>query len=138
MADDALRRRIQDNAAEIVRLHRAVHTTFRERHRDAAAHTAWQTAAAEFRDRYDALAFPGGYENGLTRLATGDADALEAAVVFLECRPYFFRSGYMRTTLLRRLKRLAPGTPYEARAAAIVEADRARKATARKPAPRLG
>jgi hypothetical protein len=34
----------------------------------------------------------------------------------------------MRTALLRRMKRLAPGTPLEARVAAILVEDRARRA----------
>jgi len=35
----------------------------------------------------------------------GDPEAMEAAICFLETRPYFFRSGYMFKTLFRKAKR---------------------------------
>lgn len=132
MPFEELKRHMLANAAEIVRLRDAVHETFRRRDRDEGSYEAWRTAAAEFRERYDALAFPGGYDHALERLSAGDAETIDAAIAFLECRPYFFRSGYMRTTLLRRLKRVTPGTRQEARVAEIVEAERARRARSKR------
>ena len=35
----------------------------------------------------------------------GDQHTIEAAHCFLELRPYFFRSGYMRKELLRKINR---------------------------------
>ena len=40
------------------------------------------------------------------RIRSGDTDAIEAALCFVELRPYFFRSGYMFKTLLPMLKRV--------------------------------
>ena len=63
---------------------------------------------------YDALAFPGGYSSALERIAAGEPEAIEAALAFLEIRPYFFRSGYMYKDLLRKTKR-APLSDAQAR-----------------------
>jgi len=76
--------------------------------------------------RYDALAFPGGYEGALERISAGGTTRIEAALVFVECHPYFFRSGYMRQAMMRRLKRAVIGTKYEARFAAFMEKEGAR------------
>jgi hypothetical protein len=51
------------------------------------------------------LAFPGGYSQALQRFRENDPTVIEPALCFLEERPYFFRSGYMFSTLLRRVKR---------------------------------
>jgi hypothetical protein len=138
MSDDELCREMLANAAEITRLQQAVMATARERHRNAEAHGAWVAASAEFRRRYDDLAFPGGYFTALERLDAGEPQAFEAAVAFVTCRPYFFRSGYLRTALLRRLKRLAPGTRHETRIAEIIEAERRRRTARRPPPSRVG
>jgi hypothetical protein len=67
-----------------------------------ARHTA---ACAEFDARYDALAFPGGYEKGLGKLRENDPETIDAALAFLEVRPYFFRSQFIATKLRRMVKR---------------------------------
>ena len=105
MDSDRLRRAILENAKEIVRLHSLVHETFRHRNQNPQKRAEWQQAAAEFRRRYDTLAFPGGYDAAFDRIARGEPEALEAAICFLECRPYFFRSGYMFKKILRRCRR---------------------------------
>lgn len=56
--------------------------------------------------RFDKLAFPGGYTRALKLLASEDGATIEAALQFIEIRPYFFRSQYIRTKLLRMLKRI--------------------------------
>jgi hypothetical protein len=138
MSHDQQCRQMLANAAELARLQEAVDVAFRVRGRDAATHAAWQAAAAEFRERYDGLAFPGGSGTALARLEAGEPHAFDAAVAFVECRPYFFRSGYLRAMLLRRLKRLAPGTRHESRVAAIVEAERLRRSSRHRPSRRVG
>ncbi len=42
----------------------------------------------------------------LAALSSGDADAKETAIKFLEFDPYYYRSGYMKSKLLVRLKHL--------------------------------
>ncbi|MFK3926109.1 hypothetical protein [Serratia liquefaciens] len=61
---------------------------------------------------YDALAFPGGWEGATCRLLAGDPECMEAAICFLEVRPYFYHSGYMFNSLLRKAKR-APLDPEQ-------------------------
>jgi hypothetical protein len=100
-----LRSTIQRNAAQIVRLHERVHETFKLRDRDAESRAAWGRACQEFHSRYGALCFPGGYGGAGDRILAGDADTLEATLCFLEVRPYFFRSGYMYSALMRKMKR---------------------------------
>ena len=102
-----MHRLIQHNAAEVRRLHARVHATRAHRDEGPAARESWGQAAGEFRGRYDALAFPGGLTTGLQRLSVGGPDAIEAALSFLEVRPYFFRSQYIATKLRRLLRRLA-------------------------------
>jgi len=65
----------------------------------------WLKACKTFRDEYDALAFPGGLEGAYDRILNGEADAIEAGICFLECRPYFFQSGYIYKDLMRKIKR---------------------------------
>ena len=77
------------------------------KYRDKSEHKykEWQRACEEFHSRYDSLAFPGGFEGAFERIIGGDNKAMEAALCFVECRPYFFRSGYMFKDILRKLKR---------------------------------
>jgi hypothetical protein len=100
------------NASEIVRLHNQIHETFKERGKSDAGRSAWKTACAEFHTRYSQLAFPGGYLEALEKFRAGDTSVVEPALCFLELRPYFFRSGYMFTKLMRRMKHI-PLTPAQ-------------------------
>ena len=101
---------ITENAEEITRLHKLVHSTFRHRDENPTKRQQWERACSDFHANYNRLAFPGGYwsdatNNALSRMLAGDAYTVEAAICFLEVRPYFFRSGYMFKDILRRAKK---------------------------------
>lgn len=93
------------NAEVIRKLHSRIHETYSQRSTAPGATAEWQRACAEFRERYDSLAFPGGADTAVKRMLNGDAEAIEAALCFVEIRPYFFRSGYMFKIFLRKLRR---------------------------------
>lgn len=78
------------------------------------------TACQAFHESYDALAFPGGLQQALQQLQAGDTMPVEAALAFLEIRPYFFRSQYIRTKLLRRLKHLPLTTEQATRFQTVI------------------
>jgi hypothetical protein len=96
---------IQENARRVTELHGRIHELARRCNTSPEAREQWSRACDEFHSQYDGLAFPGGYEAGLQKIQAGDARAIEDALAFLEVRPYFFRSQYMRTKLTRLLKR---------------------------------
>jgi hypothetical protein len=95
-----MHRLIEHNAKLITELRKRIDDEFQKQPHGPSHHAACK----EFRERYDGLAFPGGYANGLVGLKEGDAQATEAALAFLEVRPYFFRSHYMMKKLTRLLK----------------------------------
>ena len=111
MDSDRLKQTILENASRIARLHSRIHKTLVDRGESPEKRRDWEQACAEFHARYDELAFPNGYGGALERISSGDPKAMEAAICFLECRPYFFRSGYMFKDILRRCRRapLSPG-----------------------------
>ena len=120
MDPDDTRGLIERNASEISRLHARIHGTVKLRGRGSAENQQWEQACAEFHARYDELAFPGGYTGALERITAGGPNAMEAAICFLEVRPYFFRSGYMFKDILRKA-RLAPLSDSQADRLAVVE-----------------
>ena len=93
------------NAEIINQLHSRIHEALKYRDKSEHKYKEWQRACEEFHSRYDSLAFPGGFEGAFERIIGGDNKAMEAALCFVECRPYFFRSGYMFKDILRKLKR---------------------------------
>lgn len=93
------------NAEEITQLQNRIHETVEHRHENDQKLGEWQRACTEFHSKYDDLAFPGGLEGAYDRILSGDVEAIEAALCFLECRPFFFRSGYMFKDILRKTKR---------------------------------
>jgi hypothetical protein len=113
---------IERNAEEIRRLHGRIHETVRLRDKSAEQKERWQRACAEFHARYDALAFPGGYNGAMDRILSGDLEAIEAALCFVEVRPYFFRSGYMFKALLPKLKRAPLSAAQSSRLQAVLSA----------------
>jgi len=113
MNTEELKREISVAAAEIRRLHARIHETVRYRDASKLKRNEWSDACAKFHARYDMLAFPDGYDGAVERIVAGDPKAMEAAICFLELRPYFFRSGYMFSQILRKVKR-APLSPQQA------------------------
>lgn len=122
MDSERMRERIRENAAQIVRLKSRINETYAQRSKSPEKEREWEQVCAEFHARYDKLAFPGGYQGGgvLNRVSYGDPEAMEAAICFLECRPYFFRSGYMFKDILRRCRK-APLFPEQAARLKVME-----------------
>jgi len=89
------------NAEVINRLKKRINETFA----DGKRRVEWKEACREFHAKYEELAFPGGERTAYKRILSGDYNAIEAGLAFIECRPYFFRSGYMFKDLLRKLKK---------------------------------
>src|ERR1700761_8950053 len=58
---------------------------------------------AEYQKLVDRM-FPGGYAKTFEKIQAGDGSAVEFGLVFVEVQPYFFRSQYIRTQLIRILK----------------------------------
>lgn len=85
-------------------LHQQIHITYQNAHKGTKEREAWHLACKNFQQQYDNLAFPGGENTLYQRLAEGDFYTMEAAICFLEVRPYFFRSGYIYQKLMRKLK----------------------------------
>ena len=94
---------IKDGEKRINILHSRIHETFKSRDKNEHKYREWQAACKEFHSSYGALAFPGGLEGAYDRILNGEPHAIEAALCFIEVRPYFFRSGYMYKDLLRKL-----------------------------------
>ena len=116
---------------EIARLHARVHETFASLDKSPDKRQEWQRACEIFHSRYNELAFPGGESDAHQRILTGDPEAMEAALCFVELRPYFFRSGYMFEAILRKLKRAPLSQEQLARLLMVLQALaawRARKA----------
>lgn len=93
------------NAEEINRLKARIDETLKTRNKDDKRRKEWEKACEEFHSNYDRLVFPGGLGGAYERILVGDPEAMEAAICFLECRPYFFRSGYMFKDILRKAKK---------------------------------
>lgn len=98
---------IESNAALLRKLHETMHETFRHCSEGPEALEAWQRACREFHDRWDELAFPGGLQSGLRRIKAGDKESIEAAIRYLELRPFYFRAQYTRNIFTRLLKQQA-------------------------------
>lgn len=101
------RRTILETAAQATALHRRIHETVALRDRGPKERQAWSDACEEFHSTKLATDFL--WEDSfLHRLRTGERDAIEEAIQFLEVDPWFFpwffRSGYLKERLIRGLK----------------------------------
>jgi hypothetical protein len=121
MSSDRIKRLMSDNAAVLRHLHRSVREAADLRSRGPAEMKAWVEACRDYHERYNDLAMPGGYDAVLDGLEASDPGAIELALCFVEQRPYFFRSGYMYTLLMRRLKKCAMNDEQAMRHAQVIE-----------------
>jgi len=123
MNSENLKKLMLRNAAEINRMHARIHETHKVRDQSPEKWQEWMRACEDFHSRYGKLAWPvtPGTGNWLERIALGEPDSVEAALCFLECRPYFFRSGYMFKEILRKVKRAPMPPEQEARLAAFLQ-----------------
>ena len=115
-----LRCEIQANASLIKELHRRMTDAPSGRNYGKDASSDRSKACHEFHARYDSLAFPGGYKQGLRKLAENDARTIDAALSFLEVRPYFNTSQYIATKLRRMLKKAVLSERQKERLEAVI------------------
>ncbi|MBK6616161.1 hypothetical protein [Ottowia sp.] len=116
-----MRALILANTRRINKLRVELTRALAERNQGPSAKLRWESACSAFREGHRELCFPGGYERAAERIEAGDTFSIEAALCFVEVRPYFFRSGYMLKVLRRKLKK-APLTPLQsARLSAAVQ-----------------
>ena len=90
---------------EINRLRNRIHETYQSRLKNEHKLKEWKSACEEFHSKFEKLAFPGGLDGAYERILDGEAKAIEAALCFIELRPFFFRSGYMYKDILRKLNK---------------------------------
>lgn len=96
---------IRRNTEEIERLHARIHETFAHKHESREKKQEWEEACKRFHDQYPKLCFYNGIEDYRSEIRAGNQEAIEYSICFLEVRPYFFRSGYIYTDLIRVLKK---------------------------------
>jgi hypothetical protein len=82
--------------------------------------------------RYDELAFAGGLSNALSRLFVGDPQTLEAAVIYLETHPRFFRSQYNTKKIIQLVKKHPLRPDLQGRFQHVIAMAHARKIARRK------
>src|SRR5689334_6761162 len=92
----ATRIRSMDDRAQRLRvLQQAIHDTFARRQRSAEEWAAWEQACSAFKEAYEQLFYPGGW-NQLQALSQGRPEDIDTALGFLEADPIYFRSGYLK------------------------------------------
>jgi hypothetical protein len=121
-----IKQAIVANSEAIRQLHGRIRQTFRHRDESLAKWQEWEEAARDFHATWNRLAFPGGYwtdatSNALQRIVAGDQQAMEAAICFLEIRPYFFRSGYIFKDILRKAKKAPLSEEQSARLKIVLD-----------------
>ena len=99
--------------AELNRMHKLVHELSERRWHSGKAEDIerWEKAVKDWKE-FSGFGYPETkfyfFENQtfLTALSSGETDAKESAIKFLEFDPYYYRSGYIKSKLLVRLKQL--------------------------------
>lgn len=95
-----IKRLIIEESETLYRLHKNVHVTFGNRDKDIES---WHKACVEFHS----------HESAITSMINrvydekkfSDQELVEFAISFLEIDPMYFRSGYIKETILTKLKR---------------------------------
>lgn len=105
---------IQRDSAAYAELHRRIGELYSQRGGSKAATKAWSDACDAFHS-FESPMFELIAPDGLARLSAGDPDLVEWAIAYLEVDPFHFRSGYYKSWLMRRLKRLALMPWHQAR-----------------------
>ena len=99
--------------AELNRLHKLVHELSELRWRTGKAEdiVRWENSVSAWKE-FSGFGYPEMkfyfFENQtfLAALSAGDVEAKESAIKFLEFDPYYYRSGYIKSKLLVRLKHI--------------------------------
>ena len=99
--------------SELNRLHKSLHelSDLRWRTQKAEDIERWEKAVKDWKE-FSGFGYPEMkfyfFENQtfLAALSAGDAEAKESAIKYLEFDPYYYRSGYIKSKLLARLKQL--------------------------------
>ena len=98
--------------SELNRLHKSLHelSDLRWRTQKAEDVAHWENAVRAWKEYSgfgeDTKFYFFESRDFLSALASGDADAKESAIRFLEFDPYYYRSGYIKSKLLVRLKNI--------------------------------
>ena len=102
-------------AGKIDSLHKRIHETYLMRNSD---HEGWSNACKDFHEYVSEIDWYLDKIDSSRKIA--DLDMQEFAITFLELDPLFFRSGYIKAGLLKRLKRSDLGRGNRARLQSIV------------------
>lgn len=100
-----MRNIFETDAAELERLREKIYEAARQRNESPEKRAELEESTRAMFARYDQLAFPGGLNRQFELLRTGDAEAIEMAVRYLEADPWYFRSGYYKAEMLQLLKK---------------------------------
>ncbi|MDQ6885079.1 MAG: hypothetical protein M3077_12745 [Candidatus Dormibacteraeota bacterium] len=106
-------------AEYLERSSRMLHEIWRHREESSEARKWWSEAADEFHDaRY--IMYPHEFYQHLDRINVGDPAAIDEAITFLEVDPWCFHSGYVKRTILRRLRHVSLGEAERQRLSAVI------------------
>jgi hypothetical protein len=105
---------IQSEAKEIDRLHQQIHVTYEARKKDVGA---WKKACAAFHSHVSAI---DPLIDRVYEASELNDELVEFSVTFLELNPMFFRSGYIKEEMLRKLKRSALSEQQNERLRAVL------------------
>jgi len=96
---------IRKAAKEWEALRSRIADAFPARDSSKEGYQAWSEACAAWHG-YRSILDTFWKDDALQRLEAGDSELLEVAIAFVEVDPYYFRSGYLKKRLFRRLRRL--------------------------------